>query len=104
VDPVVKLNTEFATAFGVSLPGDLLAVVALPADEDDYRGDVAAEEFAAVALHVTDRFRAAIRRADSDGSERLARSLQALMDDLVDTRVVAYLAAALRDDQPGEAQ
>lgn len=94
-DPYVKLNTEFATALGVSLPGDLLAVLALAADGDDYRGDCTEGEFATVALHVTDRLQATIRRADWDGSERLARSLLALVDDLVDTRVLSYLAAAL---------
>ncbi len=99
VDPYVKLNTEFAAVLGASLSDGLLAALA---SDDDYRGDCTEEEFATVALQVNDRFQAAIRRADSDGLERLAGSLQALMDDLVDTRVVSYLAASLRDTDGGQ--
>ena len=98
-DPYVKLHTEFAAALGVSLPGDLLAVLALAADDDDYRGDCTEEGFATVALRIADRIGAGIRRGDLDGCARLARSLLALMDDLVDTRVVSYLAVALRDTE-----
>jgi hypothetical protein len=74
------LNVEFAAALGTSLPADLLA--ALADDDDDYSGDVTEDEFAAVALRITDTLGV------------LARSLQALMGDLVDTRVVSYLAQA----------
>jgi hypothetical protein len=92
-DPYVRLNVDLAGAVGVSLPAGLLS--ALASDDDD-RTDSTQDEFAAVELHVTDRFLGAVRRGDSDGSDRLGRSLKFLMDDLVDARVVSYLAAALR--------
>jgi hypothetical protein len=50
-------------------------VLALASD-DDYRGDCTEDEFVAVARHIV----------------RDAVSLRVLMDDLVDPRVVSYLA------------
>jgi hypothetical protein len=57
LDPYVRLNLDVAGALGASLPDGLLAALA---SDDDYRGDCTEDEFAAVALGVTERFRDAV--------------------------------------------
>jgi hypothetical protein len=89
-DPYVRLNSDFARALGASVPAPLLSVLA--SDDDDYRDDSTEQEFWAVALRIALRLQDAAQHSDWDGYERLARSSVIFADDLVDTRVVSYLA------------
>lgn len=89
-DPYVQSNRDIAEALGVSLPAELVA--ALASDDDD-RSQNTEDEVAAVALRLADRFQSAVRGRDWRLCEQLMQALQDLMDDFIDARVVALLAA-----------
>lgn len=89
-DPYVQSNRDIAEALGVSLPAELVA--ALASDDDD-RSQNTEDEVAGVALRLADRFQSAVRGRDWRLCEQLMQALQDLMDDFIDARVVALLAA-----------
>ncbi|QZH66929.1 hypothetical protein [Mycolicibacterium farcinogenes] len=86
----MQSNRDIAEALGVSLPAELVA--ALASDDDD-RSQNTEDEVAGVALRLADRFQSAVRGRDWRLCEQLMQALQDLMDDFIDARVVALLAA-----------
>ena len=92
VDPFVQWHQEFVSLLGESLPGELADALA---SDDDCRDKCTPEQFTAVAVWISDQFRAAIECDDWGRAEQIVPALHALMDDLVSDRVVMHLAARI---------
>jgi hypothetical protein len=79
----------------VVLPGEVLTAL-LAFDDDEYH-ECSEDEDQAVAVHIAERIIAGIGCGDWAGSERLAEWLVMLLGDRMDSRVVSYLAGAMRE-------